>query len=546
MSNEVNKPLPSKSAVTAKVRVKKGFSIVWLIPLIALVIGGWLAYKSFSEKGPLIRISFKTAEGLEAGKTKIKYKDVIVGEVEEIHLAEAIDGVVVLARMNNEVKPYLTDKSRFWVVRAMVSAGRISALGTLLSGAYIGIDPISEGLPTKKYVGLEKQPLVTANVPGHHYLLRSPTLDSLDISSPVFYRQIKVGEVVDYDLDASGEFVNVKIFVHAPHHLRVNAATKFWNASGVDITLDASGVKINTQSIVSILQGGISFDTPASLDAKSEISEDFQFQLFPNEKEAKEKLYTVKTYHLMYFDQSVRGLTPGAPVEFRGIQIGEVIEVRLIFDADSLNIKIPVLVMIESERMEILHDGRVVDYQTADKELSNAEAVLLKRGLRAQLKTGNLLTGQLYIDMDIFPDAEPAEIVYDNGYPVFPTVPSALGQITEEINSVLKKIDAIPFEELGENLNETIVTLRSTLKEFGGVAGNVNRQVLPKLNKTMEDLQETMAGLKNSFGTDSALNFKAQQAIDELTGAIRSIRSVADQLDRNPRALIFGRGEAKP
>jgi paraquat-inducible protein B len=268
---------------------------------------------------------------------------------------------------------------------------------------------------------------------------------------------------------------------------------------------------------------------------------------------------------MMYFDQSVRGLLPGAPIEFRGIPIGEVVDVKLIIEIDKQEARIPVLVMLEPERFEVWSKGEKIDpAQVYDGE-SDAEKPqqwsLIANGLRAQLKTGNLLTGQLYIDMDMFPDAAPVQIVYENGYPIFPTVPSGLGQIIENISTVLKKIETIPFEELGKNLNETTVTLRSTLEEFSGVASNINQQVLPNmeqtltsinkqllpvLDQTMQDLQDTMAGLKHTVGTDSALNFKTQQALDELTSAIRSIRSVTDQLNRNPRSLIFGRGESKP
>jgi paraquat-inducible protein B len=433
-----------------------------------------------------------------------------------------------------------------------------------LSGAYIGVDPVQEGKSTREFIGMDKRPLITTDISGQHYMLKSPTLGSLDIGSPIFYRKIRVGEVVDYSFDKTGEAVDIKIFIHAPHDQRVSTATKFWNASGIDVTLDAGGIKVDSQSLVSILLGGIVFETEATLESETEVPEDFQFQLFPNQEQAKEKLYSIKSYYMMYFDQSVRGLLPGAPIDFRGIRIGEVVDVRLIVDLDKQDARIPVLVMLEPERFEVwLKGGKVDQKQLFEQEdtRKSQEWSLIEHGLRARLKTGNLLTGQLYIDMDMYPDAEPVQITYENGYPVFPTMPSGLGQIVENISDVLEKIEKIPFEELGENLNETTITLRSTLKEFTRVAGNINQQVLPNveqtltninqqllpvLNQTMEDLQDTMAGLKHTVGTDSALNFKTQQALDELTSAIRSIRTVVDQLDRNPRALIFGRGESKP
>lgn len=551
MNEEDQSLLSSEGSATAEVRTRPSVSVVWLIPLIALAIGGWLAFKAISEHGPLISIRFPTAEGLEAGKTKIKYKDVVVGEVEEIKLSEQLDGVAVLARMDKDTKPFMTEETRFWVVRARITAGEVSGLGTLLSGAYIGIDPSQKGKPTRSFIGLAKQPLVTANVPGQHYLLSSPSLGSLNIGSPVFYRQIKVGEVVDYNLDQTSEAVEVKIFIHAPHNNRISSATRFWNASGVDVKLDARGITVDTQSLVSILQGGIAFDTPSTLSAKTKVSEASKFQLHPNREAATKKSYAIKNYYLMYFEQSVRGLVPGAPVEFGGIQIGEVVDYKLIIDTDSLKVRIPVLVMIEPERLELYSNDKKIDYQTAiqerardDKGLIQEE--LLKHGMRAQLKTGNLLTGQLYIEIGLFPEADPVEVAYENAYPIFPTVSAPLGQIAEDISKVVKKIDSIPIEDLSEDLHKTIVTLRATLQGFKGITGNINQQVLPDLNQTLMKLQETITEINGTFGTDSALSFKAQQTLDELTAAIRSVRTVTDQLDRNPQSLIFGRGESKP
>lgn len=415
--------------------------MVWLIPLIALVIGGWLAYKAISEQGPLISISFTDAEGLEAGKTKIKYKDVVIGTVEEITLSRELDRVIVLARMENQSKEYLTDQTRFWVVRAHITGSEISGLSTLLSGAYISLDPVTSGQQTREFIGLEKQPLVTTNVPGTHFRLKTATLGSIDIGSPVFYRQIKVGEVVDFDFDQSGEAVEIKIFVHAPHDQRISSATRFWNASGVDIKLDASGINIDTQSLVSILQGGIAFHNHTDLNAPVEVEEGHLFRLYSDKESAEKRSYNLKSYYVMYFDQSVRGLTPGAPVEFRGLPIGEVVDIKLTYDIDTQEVRIPVLVMIEPERLELTFKGEKVDVSpemlTEDSE--QEDDLMFNDGLRAQLATGNLLTGQLYIDLDIRSEAEPYIRQVENGYTVFPTVPSPLGEVAKDIDSILKK-----------------------------------------------------------------------------------------------------------
>jgi len=551
MSEESN---PKPQARKAEVRTRKGFSIVWLVPLVALAIGGWLAYKSFSEKGPLITIHFKTAEGLEADKTKVKYKDVEVGRVESIELEPGLGGVVVKARMTNDTKPYLTDKTRFYVVRARIAAGEVSALGTLLSGAYIGVDPVEEGTRTKDFVGLEKPPVISTDRPGRRFTLRAENLGSLDIGSPVYFRQIKVGQVIDYDFNEAGDAINVEVFVNAPYDKRVTGATRFWNASGVDMTLNAEGIRVDTQSLLSIIQGGIAFTTPKLVAARKPAAEGAQFILYPDQQSIREREYTVKNYYLMYFDQSVRGLKPGAPVEYRGIKIGEVVDVRLVMQAEVLKAKIPVLVMIEPERMEYRRDDEVAT--RSEEQLKGIDAIsrvrqkeLIQRGLRAQLKTGNLLTGALYIDLDIFPDAPPVEVYYDGLYQVFPTVPSSMEQLADKFDRILDKVEQIPFDSIGKNLDQTLAAARSALQKLdattvpgvNAVLKKIDEKTVPDLNQTLQQFEETLADIKATLGSGSALNYNARNALDELGSAVRSIRALSDYLDRHPEALLTGK-----
>ena len=246
----------------AVVQTRSRISLVWLIPLVAAAIGAWLAYKAYSEQGPEIAISFKTAEGLQAGKTKLRYKQVEFGVVERIELSPDISKVIVTARLEKGSEKFLTDKTRFWVERARVSAGSVQGLGTLLGGAYIGIDPVATGKPTNEFTGLEVPPVVTAGEPGRHFMLHAKELGSVEVGAPVYFRQIRVGEVVSYVLDDSGASVDIQIFVEAPHDQRVRENTRFWNASGVNVSLGAGGLQIDTASLTSILIGGIAFENP--------------------------------------------------------------------------------------------------------------------------------------------------------------------------------------------------------------------------------------------------------------------------------------------
>ncbi len=538
---------------TAQVQTKRVFSIIWVVPIIALVIGGWLIYKSMSEKGPVITITFENADGLEAGKTLVKFKDVQVGKVSAIELLDDLSGVVLTVEMQKNAEKYMTDKTQFWVVRARVAAGEISGLGTLFSGAYIGCYPSLKGKQTRKFTGLEKPPVMTLGVPGGNFTLRSETLGSLDVGSPVFYRGLKVGQVVEYHFDEASEAILLKVFINAPFHEKVRAGSRFWNASGIDLTLNASGIKMDTQSLVSIMLGGIAFDLPqdAQSTSQTQAKENTTFLLYDNRDSSKEEIYTVKTYYLMYFDQTVRGLSPGAPVEIRGIKVGEVVKIELKYDAINQDFRIPVLVMIEPERMNALVidkdtiTGKKMEEAIKTGEFAKNRTIRLKsmveKGFRAQLKTGNLLTGQLFIDLDYYPDAAPATMTEENGYPVFPTISTPFERIMERVESILKKVDEIPIDKIGNNVNGAIKDLNGLLKELGTMSGKVSRETLPKIDKSLDELSTTLQGISSTIGPDSALSYNSRAVMDELSMAIRSLKSLLDYLEKNPQALILGK-----
>jgi paraquat-inducible protein B len=542
-----------EQAPEAQVQTKRSFSIIWVVPIIALLIGGWLTFKTMSEKGPEITISFETADGLVADKTMVKFKDVEIGKVTKIDLSDDISGVIVTVEMSTESHQYLTDKTRFWVVRAKVAAGEISGLGTLLSGAYIGCDPSTEGEKQEHFKGLEKAPILTSELPGSHFVLISNELGSLDLGSPIYYRGIKVGQVVDYDFDEAAEAVHFKVFISDPFHKKVRANTRFWNASGVDFTMNATGIKMDTQSLVSILLGGVAFDLPEHAQKGDLAEENNGFLLYENREASNEVTYDIKQYYLMYFDQSVRGLSPGAPVEILGIKVGEVVKVELQFDETSLEFLIPVLVYLEPERLNLLitEEGKTVRGDAKTEELEEAHKdrqadnelakKLVSRGFRAQLKTGNLLTGQLYIDLGSYPDAPPKEFKVEQGYTVFPTIPAPFEQIVNRVDNILKKVEQVPFDKIGKELQAAVESLTKTLDEIKDMSGNINNETIPKINAALDQMQEAMEGVGSTLGPDSALSYNARQVTNELSMAIRSIRSLLEYLERDPQALILGK-----
>jgi len=552
MSEKTTSRKADNSLPTAEVHNRPVLSIIWVVPIIALLIGGWLAYQAWLEQGPTIEITFESAEGLETNKTQIKYKDVAIGEVTGIDLNEDLSAVVVTAEMHKSMDPYLTDAARFWIVRARVAAGEVTGLGTLFTGAYIGCAPSREGEPVRRFKGLEKPPVVTGDSPGSHFILQADNLGSLDVGSPVYYRGIRVGQVVAYDFDGEAEEVSIRVFIEAPYHTKVRRNTRFWNASGINLQLDPSGVQINTQSLVSILLGGVAFDLPNHLDADEQAAPEKQFRLFGNRASVDEQLYSVKRYYRMNFDQNVRGLSPGAPVEIHGIKVGEVIGIELKVDPGDLQARVEVLVMIEPERIHKDLDRNDSLYGAEEGRAANYQADSIRRmideGLRAQLKTGNLLTGQLYIDLAFHPDTPPPAQgnLSISSYPLIPTVPTSLEQFTQRINQILARLEKLPLQKIGEDLQAAIDTLDETLRAYRTVADDIDVEVIPRVNDSLDELQQTLNGIEATLGPDSALNDNARRIGEELPLLIRSLRSLLDTLERDPQTLLLGTEDTTP
>lgn len=495
----------------AVVDTRRRPSIVWLIPLVAALAGGFVAWRAYSERGPEITIRFETAEGLEAGKTKVRYKDVEVGLVEEVRLADDLSRVVCRARMVPGADAFLREGTRFWVVRPRVAGGQVTGLGTLFGGAHVALDPVREGRPAHSFQGLAAPPVVTTDEPGRHFELRSHRAGAVAVGTPVFFRRIQVGGVVASELDPSGDFVSIRIFVAAPHDERVRAGTRFWNASGIDFELNADGVTVDTESLVSILIGGIAFDTPER-EGDDRADEDAVFPLYESRAATRREIYTDKVQWLLHFDQSVRGLVAGSPVEFRGIRVGEVRDVRLEADPRQQELRIAVLIEIEPGRIGQLH----LDAQQRRAAVDR----LVAEGLRAQLRSGNLITGQLTVALDMHPGAAPARIAWQEPVPVFPTIPTTLEEITENVASLVERLEKVPIDRIAADLGASLVAARASL----------------------EQAERTLATTQALVASDSMLNQELQRTLQELTDAARSLGLAAEQIEREPNSLLFGRG----
>ncbi len=557
----------------ADVQVKGGggVSLVWLVPLVAVVVGAWLVYKTYAEQGPTITIQFANAEGLEVGKTHVKYLDVSVGIINQVRLAKDGAYVEVEAEMVKGSKSKLHDATRFWVVRPRIEGTKISGIGTLLSGAYIGMDPGEAGGAAKRFfVGLDEPPKLLSHRKGTLYKLQAPRLGSISLGAPVYFRQIAVGDVVFQNLAPDHGHVDIEFFINAPHDQFVRTSSKFWNASGVSLEATSEGVNLEMESLASLVSGGIAFDSPDAVDAR-QAPEGAVFTLYDSEEQSKEKPIVTTYPYLVYFADSVRGLSLGAPVEFRGIRFGTVKDIRLTAGADAGEAKIAVLLDMEPERLAV-YSGIEIS-QTTEEFLNSAKEMVAK-GFRAQLQTGNLLTGKLFVDFDYHPDAAPAEVYFEDDYPVLPSLPTTLSGITDNLSGILAKLEALPLAEIGRHVEETaaganrlvngtdlkeaMAHLNDTLAKADALMATLNSRADPllasatRVSTGAEGLVEaakgaasqaeaTLDAFENIASDDSPIGRELLRTLNELAGAARAIRLMAEYLERHPEALLKGK-----
>ena len=507
-------------------------SLVWLIPLLAALIGVGLVAKSLIDRGPAVTVSFRSGDGLEPGKTKVKFKDVDIGLVRSISLAPDLSKVLVNIDMSKEAKRFTAADTRFWVVKPRIGASGVSGLNTLLSGAYIGVDAGKSEEQKDEFVGLEKPPQVALDEKGTRYTLHGESLGSIDVGSPIFYRRIQVGQVTAFDLDEKGRGVKMTVFVGAPYDQYVGKNTRWWHASGIDVRLDSNGFKVNTQSLAALLIGGIAFETTngqKDMVAPSGTN----FSLAADQSSALREPDGVPITTVLYFDQSLRGLSPGAPVDFRGIVLGEVRSVGVEFDPVKKSFRMPVTVDMYPARL-----GRSFQQTVANDQDRSAGPLVLERmvsrGLRGQLRTGNLLTGQLYVALDFFPNA-PAVKLDVAQYPLeVPTVPNSLDELQTQISSIARKLDQVPFGEIGNNL-------RDTLKSANVLFKQLDAQVVPEMKETLGAARKTFGTADQLLQKDSPVQSDLREALQQLTQTLQSLNALSDYLERHPESLIRGK-----
>lgn len=525
----------------ASVEAIKRWSPVWIVPIVTVLIGAWILFYHFSHQGPLVTLTTQNAEGIVAGKTTIKSRSVDVGVVESVVLSDDLKQVEIVARLHDGMNKLLKQDSVFWVVKPQIGREGVSGLGTLLSGAYIELQPGSSNDSRNEFALLDSPPLAPLHAKGIRIFLDSERSGQLNAGDPVLFRGYRVGSVETSDFDPAARKMRYQLFISAPYDSLVTSNVRFWKDSGVTLNMSAQGMRVEMGSLTTLFSGGVSFDVPTGWDPGERAQDKTAYQLFDNQSSIQDSLYTDYKEYVMFFDESIRGLQEGAPVEFRGIRLGTVSKAPFVtkeLQQDmGMDYRIPILIRIEPARFE--------SYMGKDFDYASQLAAAQEMGLRASLKTANILTGALYIDLDFYPKekAKHLPVQQVDGYTVLPTVGGGLSQIQQKLVSVLDKINELPLTPMVSEATKTLAESQSTLRELKKTLASLNKitssdamQKLPQdMQQTLHELNRSMQGLQPGSPAYNKLVANMQN----LDQVLRELQPVLRTLNDKSNALIF-------
>tara|TARA_R110002167_G_scaffold67524_1_gene190899 strand:+ start:1726 stop:3408 length:1683 start_codon:yes stop_codon:yes gene_type:complete len=541
MSQEQQPPTLPEEALVKPVRT---VSKIWLVPIVALFIGVWMVYYQWSNQGQLITLQFKTANGLEAGKTKIKTRDVDIGLVRDIELSEDLSGVVVTVRMHKKVAPILHSDNQFWIVSPSVSLNGISGLGTILSGPYINMAPGIDKQMSEDFVALEAPPVTPAGTPGLHVTLNSESEFAYKKGDPVIYKGIKVGEFEDIHFNFKERIVYYNTFIEAPYHKLITSNTTFWDISGVQMELGASGVKVSTGSLETLLTNGVTFGIPEGMPVGEQINGRSFFDIHPSYASASEERFKLSAEYVILVKDTIRGLQVGAPVEYRGLIIGKVLAINSLDttqeDLLEQGYDIPVVISIQPGRVQ--QPDNAIGLAFIRKQTS----LWIEQGLRATLKTGNLLTGALFVDLQHYPDAPPLKPQRQMGYEVIPTITGEFSEITSKVTAILDNINEIKLKEISENANTMLSQISQSAQALQATASSVERLLNTvqedKISSTLTNTLENISNLTQDYSADSETYKELNHTMQSLQSTLKELQPLLMQLNSKPNSLIFTNG----
>jgi len=528
------------------------FTSIWIVPFIALIIAGWLAYQYYSELGPEIRIIFPSNQGLKAGQSQIKYKDVPVGMVTKITLQEKGDGVVVIARMEKVAEPYLNHDTKFWIVKPELGISGVSGLDTLISGNYIGIRGKKGGTFQKTFVGLDHTFRSEKN--GEYYVLRSQKGDSsVKQGTPVYLKNIRVGRVEYVMLGLNDIFVDVIVFIDKPYTPYVHTDSKFWVRSTLDAELVNGALDVTLAPVTDLLQGAIEFSS-SGYDTNRSVPDDFSFLLHRNKNTVNSKKigHAKKEMEmfLLHTEESIARLKIGSPVKYDEFKIGSVTEITLSYDKKSHKMKGEVLVEIDTSVFDDLSDMN----DTGKENLYRA----VEEGMRARMDTIDPITGRLYVNL-FFTENDGNKSIEKRGkFAVIPTVHSVSGNIMADLSKIVEKINRLPIEELVSSIDKVVkesekpvASANAVFEELKTTVRNLNTltekksftampdeidKALKALTKTLKTTQKVVKG----YGNNSLLSRQISDTLKIVTETSREMQEFLKMLNRKPNSLIFG------
>jgi len=512
--------------------------LIWIVPLVVALVGGWIALRSFLDRGPIVTIAFADAEGIESGKTKVRYNSVDIGLVRDVALAPDRHTVRLTVDIVKSAASLLSRDTHFWIVRPRLGASGVSGLGTLFSGAYIAADIGTSKEVAREFTGLESPPVVTDTMKGSRFVLHADDLGSLGVGAPAFYRHIQVGQITGLTLNPDGHGVTLGLFVQAPYDRFITDDTRFWHASGVDLALDASGFRVETQSLGTILAGGIALEAPAGSLATAAAPPGTDFRIAPDRTTAMRSTDRVVETYVLHFDESLRGLSLGAVVNFRGVDLGEVTSINVEFDPKTKKFLFPVTINVYPERIRSRYLEGTARPQTHSRELL---AGMIEQGFRAQLRTGSLLTGQLYIAIDFYANVPKVAAQPDLDPMPLPTIPSDLLELQNTVVSIAHKLNNLPMDRIGQHTDKSLVELSKTLQSIDQLAHNVDTQVAPEARDAFAQAALVLAQTQQAIAPDATLRNDLHNTLTRVGRAADSIRILTDYLDKHPESIIRGK-----
>lgn len=542
--------MTENNQMLANVSKQARVSPIWIVPIVALLIGLWLIYDNYTKAGKQITLSMTNAEGIEAGKTKIKVHSVDIGQVEQVTLSEDLGHIEVIARITPKAEPMLVKDTQLWVVKPRIGLEGISGLNTVISGAYIELQPGKSEEETDQFNVLDQPPISLNGAKGVHVNLIGKVGNALRVGDPVTYQGLRVGRVVSAVFDPKQRQMKHELFIEHPYDVLVTENSRFWTTVGIDVKLDSEGFKANIPTVESLIAGGVSFghadDRPMGKPVVSETT----FELYANEDAARQQTYDQYIEYVLLVDDTVRGLSKGAPVEFRGLRIGTVISVPWKFNSPErkkdFRYAIPVLIHLEP--------GRLAENGKADlQEWKDRMHHMLQRGLHATLKSGNLITGSVFVDLNMDQHVHKTYRTQRfEGLPVMPTTATNLAQIEQKLSDLLDKLNRLNVEPVLSGLDKNLQQSEKTMQEIRALSQQVNQllnqpdvqQMPSNINQTMQDMRATMQELRGTLqglSPESTAYQELTTTLQRLDKALRDIQPLARTLNEQPNAILFDR-----